>query len=169
MRRGFPQERQADDHRRKTVEEPAQRTRDGGAIRGAEPGDRVRETQNDTGARGKPAGFGERAQQVRASEHDERPADERHETGEVETAGTQQWPWRWRLDGRGERFGPKGWRRAQLQRLERVKAPMNVGERLIDAAKPRLDAGEAIRHWNDLSHACSSSEAAPQTIEAPPR
>jgi len=38
------------------------------------------------------------------------------------------------------------WRRAQFMRLERVKAPMNVGERLIDGAKPRLDAGEAILH-----------------------
>ena len=51
-----------------------------GAIGGAEPGGGVRETQHDAAAPGKPAGFGERAQKVRASEHDERPADERHES-----------------------------------------------------------------------------------------
>jgi hypothetical protein len=90
VRRRLPQERQADDNRGKSVEKPAQRTREAGAIGRAEPGDRIGETEHDPTAPRKPARFGERAQEIGSSQHDERPADERHETGKIGTTSARQ-------------------------------------------------------------------------------
>ena len=52
VRRRLPEERQADDNRRKTVEEPAQRTRDASAISGTEPRDRIGESERNAAAPG---------------------------------------------------------------------------------------------------------------------
>jgi hypothetical protein len=85
------------------------------------------------------AGFGERSQEVRASQHDERPADERHEIGQIGTADAQQRQRRL-VDGWCE-LGANGCRRTQLPGLERVDAPVDIGEGSIDRAKPRRNIG----------------------------